>query len=429
MLLRIIACLTLSLLAGRSLTSGVAFAAEPATLTFAPAELTAKDVGEGWQVWSEPGDVQGAIGYRERNTALAVDAQDVVWVGTSRGRLFRKEGEGWTRTHLPDHVQITGIAVDGDTVWLSTSDGLRRLVHDQSAWQLTEFRQYYSGHPSFVSGGYIPGEDAHRLWGYVDDIFIPRSEPKSYAPHVISTEHGLFSFAQGYGVWHHFWPHFTGASSDWLDLRELLPCRRPTCMTEDQAGNLWIGSDGDGIVRVNALARSLNERKADNNAADPTAFTRFSATDVGIPFRRVHEITPALNGAVWCVFHGPEKEKYIGRYYQERWEVVELPRLKRHTYQDQKVIRTDWWDAEPQSIIDLSADKVLIGLNNYKHRINVVELDWSTRQFRDVSAFEYSVTQFQRTANGQLWARSDWALWNQSHNGVADNRLPQKAAP
>lgn len=428
-MLRMLACLTLSLLVGPSLVSRTAFAAEPVTLSFAAVELTAKDVGEGWQVWNEPGDVHGAISYRERNTALAIDAQDVVWVGTSLGRLFRREREVWTTTHLPDHVQITGIAVDGNTVWLSTSDGIRRLVRNESTWQLTEYRQYYSGHPSFVSGAYIPGEDARRLWGYVDDIFMPRSEPRSYAPHVISTEHGLFSHAQGYGVWHHFWPHFTGANSDWLDLRELLPGRRPTCMTEDQAGNLWIGSEGDGIVRVNAAARSLSQRGADNNTVDPTAFTRFSAAEVRIPFRRVVQITPALDGGVWCVFDGPEKEKYVGRYHQDRWNVVELPRLKRHTYQGQMIVKTDWWGAEPQSIIDLTAHKALIGVENYKHRVSVVELDWSTRQFRDVTAFEFPVRQFERMANGQLWARSDWALWNQSHNGVADNRLPQKAAP
>ena len=171
-----------------------------------------------------------------------------------------------------------------DKVWLSTSDGIRRLERDgDQPWQVREFRYYYEGHPAFVSGAYMPGEDAVRLWGYVDDIYIPTSET-SYSPFVISTEHGLFCWG-GYGrVWHHFMPHYWGANSAWLDTRELVPNRRPTCIVEDSDGNLWIGTERDGLVRLNAHARKYSDRRSDNNDKDGTEFSFIGPEEVGCKF-------------------------------------------------------------------------------------------------------------------------------------------------
>ena len=110
-----------------------------------------------------------------------------MWVGTSHGRLLSRQDNQWTLQGTLKGIQITGIAFEGsDKVWLSTSDGIRRLDRaDERTWKVSEFREYYEGHPSFVSGAYIPGEDAVRLWGYVDDIYIPRQET-AYSPFAIS---------------------------------------------------------------------------------------------------------------------------------------------------------------------------------------------------------------------------------------------------
>jgi hypothetical protein len=62
-----------------------------------------------------------------------------------------------------------GAPEGSDKVWLSTSDGIRRLDRaDERNWRVSDYREYYEGHPSFVSRAYIPGEDAVRLWGCVD---------------------------------------------------------------------------------------------------------------------------------------------------------------------------------------------------------------------------------------------------------------------
>ena len=159
---------------------------DPITLTPATIELTSTPCGDGWKRWDGIGNVEGAVAYRERLTALAAHENDV-WVGTSAGRLLSRQDNQWTLQGTLQGIQITGIAFEGsDKVWLSTSDGIRRLDRaDERTWKVSEYREYYEGHPSFVSGAYIPGEDAVRLWGYVDDIYIPRQET-AYSPFAIS---------------------------------------------------------------------------------------------------------------------------------------------------------------------------------------------------------------------------------------------------
>jgi hypothetical protein len=100
----------------------------------------------------------------------------------------------WTLQAELKGVQITGIAFEtADKLWLSTSDGIRRLSRDKEIGQLEEYRQYYQGHPAFVSGGYIPAEDSVRPWGFVDRIYVSPKN-RAYAPFAVSNEHGLFCY-------------------------------------------------------------------------------------------------------------------------------------------------------------------------------------------------------------------------------------------
>jgi hypothetical protein len=191
-------------------------------------------------------------------------------------------------------------------------------------WQVTAFRVYYQGQPSFVSGGYLPGADAERLWGYVDAIYIPLQK-KTYVPFVVSTEHGLFTWGGYHGVWHHFLPHYWGANSPWLDTRELIPHRRPTCMIEDGAGNLWIGTDGDGLVRLNAHARDYSGRGPETNAKDGTEFTSFGAKEVGCNFATVVALSASTDPqAVWALLKERDRKWTLARFDGERWSNIPL---------------------------------------------------------------------------------------------------------
>lgn len=281
-----------------------------------------KSLEGGWKEWT---GITGGIFHHELITSLSIDGVGDLWVGTSRGRVLTRSGTVWQIQARLD-AQVTAVAVETPSrVWFSTSDGIRRLDRVKTnSWRVTAFRIYYQGESGLVSGGYSPGLDAERLWGYVDGIYIPPRK-KTYAPFVISTEHGLFSWAGFYEVWHHFLPHYWGANSAWLDTRDLLPHRRPTCMVEDGAANLWVGTDGDGIVCLTAHARDYAARSPGDNARDGTEFRSFGTNELGCDFTSVADLSPSADPQmVWAILNLRDGPSHVGRFDGKKWTNLPL---------------------------------------------------------------------------------------------------------
>ena len=375
--------------------STVSRADDPITLTPATIELTSTPCGDGWKRRDGIGNVEGAVAYRERLTALAAQEGDV-WVGTSHGRLLSRQGNQWTLQGTLNGIQITGIAFEGsDKVWLSTSDGIRRLDRaDERTWKVTEYREYYEGHPSFVSGAYIPGEDAVRLWGYVDDIYIPQQET-AYSPFVISTEHGLFCWGSYGGVWHHFMPHYWGANSAWLDTRDLLPHRRPTCMVEDNDSNLWIGTQWDGLVRLNAHARKYHTRNPDNNKEDGTEFSHIGVTEVGCQFDTVVDLAASGDHGVWAILTSTDGGSWLARFDGQQWETLAL-------------------EAPARSVAEINSGIVLIGVDSpspHSGSNGLRKVTWDGKKIERLAGPEGVILDIIKLPNGQIVAASWWDLY------------------
>lgn len=399
----------------------VGWAEESELLHPEPVDLQARQIGDNWTEWAGIGDLEGVISHRERVTSLHLTSDANVWVGTSRGRVLRYAQDAWTLQATLSGSQITGIAVERpNVVWLSTSDGVCRLKQPEDTvqgatadWIPERFREYYQGHPSFVSGGYIPGEDAVRLWGHVDDIVLPR-QISAYAPYVVSEEHGLFTWGAYHGVWHHFLPHYWGASSEWLDTRNLIPHRRPTCLTEDMNEHLWIGTDGDGIVRMNAHARRYNERKPENNGKDETEFSYFSSDEVGCDFVRVNDIAVGLKEGVWAALVGKDKRRYIGRYRLNEWSLFEMPKLERHSSRNQRIVETKWWEATPLSVAEFSPGHVLVGAEDAVGRTGLFRLDWRERRLEKVDEVKHPDRGIEHAKDGTVWLHTSWSVYRWS---------------
>lgn len=362
--------------------------------TFAPTtiELKATPCGDNWKRWESIGRIEGM--FRERITALATNDGDV-WVGTSNGKLLTQRENGWILQCQLKGIQITGIAVEGtDKVWLSTSDGIRRLERGgDEHWQAQRFRYYYEGHPSFVSGGYIPGEDAVRLWGYVDDIYIPTSET-SYSPFVISTEHGLFCWG-GYGrVWHHFMPHYWGASSAWLDTRELVPHRRPTCIVEDNDGNLWIGTDRDGLIRLNAHARKYSDRGSDDNDKDGTEFSSFGPKEVGCNFDQVADLAASAEKGVWTLLTSRESGSVLARFDGRTWDCHAL-------------------NGPAQCVGEIEPGVVFIGGDDAKwgRHHGLKKVTWASKKVELLVGPENVMREIIKLEDGRVFVASWWDLY------------------
>ena len=354
-------------------------------LTPKPIVLNVKPAVEGWRTWEGMSDPNGTPIYAECLTALAADDAGNVWVGTSRGRVFSiAENDSCVlQANLRD-VQITSIAVDGpDIVWLATNDGIRQLSRDKDAWKLREQRMYYEGQPAGVSGGYIPAADGVRLWGYVDRIYFP---PKNhtYAPLAVSVEHGLFCYGGYHGVWHHFMPHYLGPGSEWLDLRELIPHRRATCIVEDSDANLWVGTQWDGLVRFNAHARDYHKREAADKKSDGTEFVTFGPKEVGRDFDRVVDVKRGQTKGIWVILGHKNDQTVLARFDGQAWTTLALPEKSYkatclaeikpnvilvaiefvgpdENHQDQSLLQVNWKSqtieevAGPQSVFEIMA--------------------------------------------------------------------------
>jgi ligand-binding sensor domain-containing protein len=372
------------------------------TLTAAAIEMTSAGSGDGWYRWNSIGDIDGGVAYRERLTSLSA-CENAVWVGTSYGRLLSRQDNQWTLQGTLQGIQITGIAFEGsDKVWLSTSDGIRRLDRaEKQTWKVSVYRDYYEGHPSFVSGAYIPGEDAVRRWGYVDDIYFPQLET-AYSPFAISTEHGLFCWGNYGGVWHHFMPHYFGANSAWVDTRNLLPHRRPTCMVEDKGSNLWIGTQWDGLVRLNANARRYHARNPDNNKQDGTEFSDFGATEVGCQFDRVDYLASSAKLGIWAVLSGSSDRAWLARFDGQRWESMAL-------------------DGPVRSVVETEPDVVMIGVDGEKwgRHQGLREVTWPSKKVQRLSGPENVILEIVRLPNGRIFAASWWNLYERDLAGKA----------
>jgi hypothetical protein len=370
---------------------------DSAVFTPEPVEIELREC-DGWREWgyrsNDRGGFPGLTVPRERISAMAVGMDNDLWVGTDRGRLLALANGKWTIHARLEEVQVTGIAFDAAKIWLSTSDGIRRLDREQAAWKMTTFRHYYQGHPAFVSGGYMPGEDAVRLWGYVDGIYLP-SKNRAYAPFVISTEHGLFSWGGYHGVWHHFLPHYWGANSPWLDTRELIPSRRPTCMVEDADANLWVGTEAEGFVRLNGPGREYHARSPENNAKDGTEFTYVGTGDVGCEFKKVVSLAAGREHGVWALLSVDDERSLLARFDGNGWSTMHLPA---------NVSRAN-------CVAEAQPGTILVGVSQRSYKGGLIEVNWASKSVRTVPGIEREIHEIGILPDGRIYAAWPYALY------------------
>jgi len=370
-------------------------------VVFEPVELQATDIGQGWRKW------EGILSAREVPidysspppdliSALSIDGEGSAWIGTSRGTLVILRHDGDVKKGRLGSVEITDFAFETpDRVWLSTGDGLVRLIRKEpTKWKVEHQRYYFEGHPSVVSF-YQPGLDSRRLWGHVDRVYFPQVI-KHYAPFAISRGHGLFCEGT---PWHHFMPHYWGWNSPWLDTRDLMPHRRPICMVEDGLGNLWIGTEWDGVVRLNAHARKYCKRRTDNNQKDGTEFSFFRPGEIGTEFVSVAELVSSSDPhAVWALIQSKTghaalrqfRGDYLARFDGEKWTVLSLAG---------KAERAG-------CLTELESGNVLIGTVQ-----GLFEVDWQARSVRKKLGPERLIWKIEATSHGSVFAASPFELY------------------
>ena len=195
-------------------------------------------------------------------------------------------------------------------------------------------------------------------------------------------------------VWHHFMPHYWGGNSPWLDTRELVPNRRPTCIVEDSDGNLWIGTERDGLVRLNAHARKYHDRKSDNNDKDSTEFSFIGPEEVGCKFDRVADLAASADKGVWTVLTSREGDCVLARFDGHRWETRTL-------------------DGPARCVAEVEAGVVLIGAggSDGDRYLGVQKVTWATKGIQRLAGPENVILEIIKLKEGRVFAASCWNLY------------------
>lgn len=370
-------------------------------------ELAVREVGNGWREW------QGfPLNTSERVSALYVTPADAdpavrgVWVGTSEGWLYHGTGDNWTIEAGALDTEITGIAVrqDGETsgssytLLLSTSDGIRTVgpfsrLHEK-ARTVRSTRSYYAAAPAvspFVS--VVP--EYQRPMGFVDDILV-RSMRFS-EPVAITSEHGVLFNLGPYWLIDCHRSSLASERLTWFDPDAPIPHRRPTCVIEDSGGNLWLGTDGDGIVRIDAGTRLLHTPKED------PYFARYSPDDIGCRFTRVTDAKRGFNDSLWFTLTDYGRHSFVARFQNDEWSVVELPQREVKYRGDE----TRHYPVVPVSLAETAPGSLLIGAEYAGN----LQLDWETRLFERITEFKTPLLEIEVSQDGGVWATTSKSVY------------------
>ena len=187
-------------------------------------------------------------GLNSHITGFAVDRSGSLWIGTSEG-LFsqdRKSGLFFNETingTLSPRTPVKCMALGSGSLWLGTAMGL--LEVDLSGLGQHLFLPAFPGETlADIRSLHVDSND--QLWVQATDgLFCYRS-----------IEEGLINVLEA------------GASTNSLALNPVEP------LVEDQEGNIWYGTFGEGVFRINS--RTLEYQRYTHNPADPNSLSENS---------------------------------------------------------------------------------------------------------------------------------------------------------
>ncbi|MBN2133721.1 MAG: hypothetical protein JW741_29740 [Sedimentisphaerales bacterium] len=234
-------------------------------------------------------------------TALAIDAQGIVWVGTGRwwafagGGLARFDGENWTvyntsNSQLPNNDH-TGLSIDAaGNVWSGTEGGLSKF--DGVNW--TVYKTHNSGLPS--NQALAPTFDAEgNAWiATFPDAGLARFDgqnwtvyhtgnsglPNNFVCNIAIDVHGnIWASTFGSGV-----AKFDG--QNWVVYNRSnsgLPHNDVCVVRADGRGNIWAGTYGGGIARF-----------------DGAVWTAYTSANSQLPHDWIWNLNVDPQGGAWA---------------------------------------------------------------------------------------------------------------------------------
>ncbi len=264
-----------------------------------------------------------------------------LWICTQEGGVVRHAGGRFTPLPLPESVRTRSSTVqvaedDADAVWLSTEDGqVGRLEEARWTSVSTNWNSPETG--SFQ----VRADAAGRLWAISrTGLFRVEADRLASALTGAAGEYSVYCPGKQGGWW-------IGSAREirlWVDgqWRATVPTPGTNasairCSLEDSAGNLWLGSQGQGLFRCDTQGgllrftkeqglgsdsiRSLCEDNEGNlwvgteggglNRLRPALFTVYGA-DYNLPLEHLNSVSAGADGELWIGTDGAGLKRLRG---------------------------------------------------------------------------------------------------------------------
>ncbi|MBT4522818.1 MAG: hypothetical protein HOC23_22695 [Halieaceae bacterium] len=350
-----------------------------------------------------PRALNGSITSNSKMTALELDANGILWIGTSVGKVFQFDPESLSFT-LSETINKAGIstvsalAFSGDTLWIGTHSGLASFQTRQSTIELY-----------LASNSDLSNNDVTSLHVSKEAVWV-------------GTYQGLdFVAATGFEKYHH---SNSGVFNDVLSF------------TQDSSKRIWVGTY-DGVFLLTAqppLHRSLDSIFEKIDLADHRVMT-IAAKDqeLWLGFRQngvqVVNLTngsthkPEIPGnsglAVTKILHTSEGSTWVATFNKG------LFRLYPDGIRSFNQMTANFSEPTVVVLLEYTKNKLIIATERKIYSLDLIynELDFLDLRFgdRNQPVTIHSITQ---NANGDIWiGTKDSGLYIWTHKNQASGNL------
>jgi len=224
-------------------------------------------------------------------TAMIVDREGSIWVGTRAAGLHRLKPASFTTLSEPEGLSDRNVYAvhqdHGGDIWVGTyGNGVNRIHHDGRIAQYTPAR----GYPDVIRS--IWSDRSDRVWlGTAKGLFRCALPAMACAPDTIAPSgayaYALFSDSRG-----RLWAGLTTGvmylqDERWTVIPDLPAAGTVRTFAESGDGAIWMGTSGGGLMRY-----------------DDGAVTRISAADDGLPIDVVRALHVDADGWLWIGTEG-----------------------------------------------------------------------------------------------------------------------------
>jgi len=233
-------------------------------------------------------------------TAIAIDEQGIVWVGTGRwwahagGGLAKFDGANWTvyntgNSSLPDNDHL-GLSIDADgNIWSGTENGLSKF--DGTNW--TVYKTNNSGLPSNGTGAPVFDAEGNAWIATYPDGGLAKFDGENWIVYHTGNSGLPNNFVadvaiDAYGnIWVGTWggvARFDGQNwTVYNTSNSALPLNDVSFLDADGEGNVWAGTYGGGLAKFNGAV-----------------CTAYTASTSGLPDNWIWNLTVDPRGNVWA---------------------------------------------------------------------------------------------------------------------------------